>query len=349
MIIFVKVKMLDFLIVGGGISGICAAFELQKKDKKFLIINDSKLNSSSKIAAGIYNPLLPKHIKTAYNADIIYPQVAHFYTQLEEYANAKFHYNTPIYYIFKTMAEQNNWAIALQQEKFKAFGEIKNNLLTDIESPFGYLKINFSGRIDTEKMIETVHKKLHFEKKILDENFDINNLNYVEHNISYNTIKAKNILFCQGNFAPQNLKLKPAKGEIITLKFNLSDYGYDFIPQQGVFLTQNNDKTYKTGSTFEWQNLDNLPSEKGKTEILEKLKFWHTGNFEILDHVAGIRPSSHDRRPLVGKIPNQKNAYILNGMGSKGLALAPHYAAMLVNSVYNNTPIDHEVDVARIF
>lgn len=341
--------MLDFLIVGGGISGICAAFELYKKDKKFIVINDSKLNSSSKIAAGIYNPLLPKHIKKAYNADIIYPQVAHFYTQLEEYANAQFHYNTPIYYIFKTMAEQNNWAIALQQERFKAFGNIENKPLIDIKSPFGYLKINFSGKVDTETMIESVHKKLQQEDLILDEHFDINNLKYEEHNISYKTIKAKNILFCQGVFAPQNLKLKPAKGEILTLKFNSNDDGYDFIPQQGVFLTQNIDKTYKTGSTFEWQNLDNIPTEKGKTEILEKLKFWHNGNFEILNHVAGIRPSSHDRRPLVGKIPNQENTFILNGMGSKGLALAPYYAAMLVNAIYNNTPIDHEVDVARIF
>ncbi len=341
--------MLDFIIVGGGISGICAAFEMHKKGKTFLVIDCPNLNNSTKIAAGIYNPLLPKHLKLAYNALAIYPYVAQFYSELEEFAIAKFHFNTPIHYIFKTMAEQNNWAIALQQEKFKPFGQIENHSLKDINCPFGYLKIHFSGRVDTQTMLNSVHIKLHLENMLIDEHFDNEKIEYHKDYVVYNNIKAKNILFCQGNFSHHVLKLKPAKGEILTLKFKHENYDYAFIPQQGVFLAQSMDKTYKTGSTFEWQNLDNLPTEKGKFEILEKLKTWHNGQFEIVEHTAGIRPSSHDRRPLVGKIPHTENAYILNGMGSKGIALAPYYAKMLINSIYANLPIDEEVNVERVY
>jgi len=341
--------MLDFIIVGGGISGICAAFELKKKNKKFIIFNDSQLTGASKIAAGIYNPLLPKHIKIAYNAGVIYPNINQFYTQLENFVKIKFHFHTPIYYIFSSMAEQNNWAIALQNEKFKPFGNIENKPLKDINCPYGYLKINFSGRVDTKLLTESVHKKLQLEQMLLDEHFEIEQLIYHKDFIEYKTIKAKNILFCQGCFATHKLKLKPAKGEILTLSPIEENYNYDCIPQQGVFLAPTNNNNFKTGSTFEWQNIDNKPTEKGKTEILDKLKQWHLGRFEIIDHEAGIRPSSYDRRPLVGKIPNTTNAYILNGMGSKGIALAPYYAAMLVNSIYNNWNIDSEVNAARVF
>ena len=57
-------KKIDVVIVGQGIAGTILAFYLLKKNKSFLIIDSIKPNqlSSSKIALGVYNPLVLKWI-----------------------------------------------------------------------------------------------------------------------------------------------------------------------------------------------------------------------------------------------------------------------------------------------
>ena len=60
---------LDFIIVGQGIAGTCFAFELLKKNKSFIIIDKDQSNSSSKIALGIYNPLILKWFTKPWKID----------------------------------------------------------------------------------------------------------------------------------------------------------------------------------------------------------------------------------------------------------------------------------------
>ena len=50
----------DFIIVGQGIAGTCFAFELLKQNKTFVIIDHYTPNTSSRVALGVYNPLVLK-------------------------------------------------------------------------------------------------------------------------------------------------------------------------------------------------------------------------------------------------------------------------------------------------
>ena len=47
----------DYLIIGQGICGTMLSWFLHKEGKTFLIIDDNNENASSKIAAGIINPV----------------------------------------------------------------------------------------------------------------------------------------------------------------------------------------------------------------------------------------------------------------------------------------------------
>jgi glycine/D-amino acid oxidase-like deaminating enzyme len=51
----------DYLIVGQGLAGTSLAWHLKESGKKILIVGDSSLPSSSKVAAGIFNPLTGKN------------------------------------------------------------------------------------------------------------------------------------------------------------------------------------------------------------------------------------------------------------------------------------------------
>jgi hypothetical protein len=53
---------------------------------------------------------------------------------------------------------------------------------------------------------------------------------------------------------------------------------------------------------------------------------------------------------MIGRLPRdqQENIYIFNGLGSKGVALAPLYSEILSAHIYGKANIDKDVDVKRM-
>lgn len=335
---FFMSKNCDFLVVGGGLAGVMMHFQLSKYGK-CIVVDNLNQKKSSTVAGGIYNPLMLNYQKKAFNCDLLYPQLNGFYSQFEETLNAKFHYQTPIHYLVKSNEELNNWTLFNHQNSvyFELINPIKN---TFIEEQKAELIIKNSGWVDLDKMIKNYHLLLNTKNEIINE--DVENI--------INDIKCDVLIYCHGNYLnqfrgiPSDI-LKPAKGEVLIVKTNQNHE--DKIYQQGVFMIPLGDGTYKVGSNFEWNDLSLNPTEKAKNEILGKWLKWYKGEYNIIDHLAGVRPSSKDRRPIIGPINSSKKEYIFNGLGSKGIALAPYYSEMLALNIVKNEPISSEVDFIR--
>ncbi len=43
---------------------------------------------------------------------------------------------------------------------------------------------------------------------------------------------------------------------------------------------------------------------------------------EVVDHLAGVRPLSADRMPLIGPVPGWDGVYMATGHGTKGIHLS---------------------------
>ena len=106
---------------------------------------------------------------------------------------------------------------------------------------------------------------------------------------------------------------------------------------------------YKVGATFNWTDKTLFPTEEGKKELLTKLKKIITADFEIVDQVAGIRPTVKDRRPILGKHKKYTQLAILNGLGTRGVMLAPKMAIKLYNHLENDATLDKEVTITRFY
>ena len=72
-----------------------------------------------------------------------------------------------------------------------------------------------------------------------------------------------------------------------------------------------------------------------------------TCDFEVVNQRAGIRPTVSDRRPLVGRHPNHKQMYVLNGLGTRGVLIAPAMAEALYAFIETDTPLAEEIDINR--
>lgn len=60
-------------------------------------------------------------------------------------------------------------------------------------------------------------------------------------------------------------------------------------------------------------------------------------NADLVDHLAGVRPLSADRMPIIGPVPGVEGAILATGHGTKGIHLAPITAKMVEDLVVHGT------------
>lgn len=123
----------------------------------------------------------------------------------------------------------------------------------------------------------------------------------------------------------------------------------DVIIKSGLFILPVGKNLYKVGATYNWEDKTNDSTEKAKEELILGLKQIINCDFEIIDHFAGIRPTVKDRKPLVGRHFSFSNVYILNGLGTRGVMLAPHLSQNLFNFIEFELPLDSDIDINRVY
>ena len=157
-------------------------------------------------------------------------------------------------------------------------------------------------------------------------------------------------MFSEGYGIKQNpyfkdLPLNPAKGELVII--HAPKLKINFVLKAGVFLIPLGDDKYIVGATYEWSDLTNDISLKAKEELLTKLSKLINCPFEVVDQVAGIRPTVKDRRPLVGMHSMHKNLFVLNGLGTRGVMIGPYAARQLYEFIENKRPLEKDIDIVR--
>jgi glycine/D-amino acid oxidase-like deaminating enzyme len=96
--------------------------------------------------------------------------------------------------------------------------------------------------------------------------------------------------------------------------------------------------------------LDEGPTPKAKKELLEKLtEVVRVAVKAVPQHKVGIRPATKDRKPFLGKHPNEQSVYVFNGFGAKGVSLVPYFSERMCAFILEAIPLPKEVDISRYF
>ena len=344
--------MLDYIIVGFGLAGLSFSEQLQKNNKSFVVITEEK-NSSSVVAGGMYNPVILKRFTSPWNAVSQLKYAIPFYKEIEERLSVSVLNSLPVLRVFNAVEEQNNWLIASDKPNLSPFlscNFIKNEYKSIIAcNDFGVVKN--AGRLQVAKLLKSYSEDLSARDGYLNELFDFKLLHVSVDYISYNGLKAKNIVFCEGFGLKSNpyfnyLPLNGTKGEVLIVKS--IDLKLESIVKSGVFVIPlNEDNTYLIGATYHWTDKSWEATNEGRQELVGKLDQLITCDYEIIDQLAGIRPTVKDRRPLVGQHPVCKRMYVLNGLGTRGVMVAPTVSNQLYNSIENNIELDSEININR--
>ena len=341
----------DYIIVGLGLAGLAFAEELISANKTFIVFEDDS-QTSSLVAGGVYNPVILKRFTAVWNAkqqlDIALP----FYEKLEKKFNEKFDNKFIIRKVFKSTEEQNNWFLASDKPLLSEYlnPNIKQEKVVGVIGDFGFGEVSEAGRIDTKKLVNSYREFLKREQKIIFKKFDYQQIEFQENTVKYQQIIADRIVFCEGFGLKENpffnyLPLNEAKGELITI--HAPDLNIDFLLKSTLFVLPLGNNLYKVGATFNWKDKTSNPSEEGKLELIEKLKKVIDIPYKIVEHSAGIRPTVKDRRPLVGVHETHTQLVVLNGLGTRGVMIAPTVAKQLFNHLEQGEMLDKEVNINR--
>ncbi len=344
----------EYLIVGSGLAGITLAHTLEKQGLRFKIIAKPELSKCSQVAAGIYNPVVFYRITKSYMADAVLPFALSFYGNIELKLMQKLLYPHPVAKIFANENESQLWEKRREEGVGHYLGE-HVPFVGDIDrlnSAFGFGLVNQTGSLDCETFLSASLE--YFKPYWLNETFQYADLKHNHDGVEYHDIEAKNVIFCEGHLIANNpffnaIELKPVKGEILIVEFedDLPTEEQELILNKKCYLLPIENRQYIVGATYNWNTLNDEISTEGLEELSKNIREITQIKFKVLRQTAGVRPASADRRPIIGMHPSHPSLFLFNGLGTKGVMLAPYYANELLQLMTLNQQPHKEVSIAR--
>jgi len=343
--------VVDYLIIGQGISGTWLSYYLEKAKKSFIVIDNERPNSASRVAAGIINPVTGRRIVKTWMIDELLSFLIPAYKELGNELNIKaiekkslvdFHPTPQMKIAFDERVKEKAELLFHSKDQWQ-YQDIFNY-------DFGFGEVDPCYVVNLKEILPAWRKKLLSNNQLLEEEFEITELKQANAAINYKNVKSEKIIFCDGIQSSQNpffknLPFALNKGEALLIESPGIPSTHIF--KKGMMLTSIQKDLFWLGSNYLWEFPDNQPTEQFRKQTELLLKTWLKVPFKIVDHIASVRPANIERRPFVGLHPIYKNIGLLNGMGTKGCSLAPFFAKQLTNHLINGHQILPEADISR--
>lgn len=340
----------DYIVVGCGIAGIAACERLEARGLSYLVI-DSGERSATRTAGGVVNPVVLKRFSPVWRSADFIKEAREFYEGLSTRMNSEFRDNLPLYRIFHDNKEQNDWTVLGDSRHHAPYlsQKISHAVNENVNAKFGLGEVFGAFRIDTALLMQNYQAYLLDNKKILKEPFDYAVLDRQGENIRYKEYRAKKILFTEGISAMQNPYFKPElmipkKGEYIT--FKSTQLKLEALLKGPYFIIPLGGDLYQVGATFAHGDTSSEITQEGKIQLQEAVAKMINCPFEIVDQTAGMRPTTKDRRPILGVLGDDKLIFF-NGLGTRGLLMAPLLSKWLLDYTEDDVALPEEVDIKR--
>jgi glycine/D-amino acid oxidase-like deaminating enzyme len=330
------------------------ALQLINQGKKIVVFDESHSNRASAVAAGLFNPITGKYLKQSWMAEKIFPYLFQFYGEAEVLLGQRFFHPMPIYRPFLSIEEQNEWMAQSDRDSLKKFiSKIYTTSVFNgqVNDAFGGVVTQSSGYLDTVSFIGATRDFLKTKNAYLESRLDFEKLIVQKEKVIYYDYEAaKKIIFCDGIAIRVNpyfnwVPIHPLKGETLTISLSeepkvIFNRGVYVVPSQG-------EKIFIVGATYNLQDSTQNVSVAGKKELEEKLRDLIKIPYTINHQNWGMRPTSPDRKPIIGSHPESKNLIIFNGLGTKGVSLAPYFSGQLTAWLEGGGEIVPEVNIDR--
>ena len=290
----------------------------------------------------MYNPIVFRRLNKTWMIDEVLPSMHSFYDSIEKKLGANLKRDIRLFKHTTSKDYQDFWDKRASEPEFRDY-------LIPISENIG--EVNKAGWVDCSLMCSLYINYLENNDRLRSEQFDFDSFTASKDGVTYDKEHFDAVVFCEGPYAVDNpyfkwLPFKIAKGDWVIIE-TIDDLNLDGVINNIVNIIPLGNKQYKLSSTFEWETIDWTPNQEATKELLTAFEELFEVSYRMIDHKSGLRPSASDRRPYLGAHPRNPRVYIYNGLGSKGVILAPFFSSHLANHVLENSPLMKEVDINR--
>jgi len=268
-----------------------------------------------------------------------------FYRELEMRYDTTFWHPIALAAIFPTAQEAGIWQLRLKDTEIAPLLEqvpYNDPGLEQLSQPYGHGVIKRCGWLDVQALQRMHRERWSASGDLLERYVSKSDITAIAGGVHIADHSAPFVVYCQGPFS-EILGSVPVRGEGLTVR--IPGLRLSCAVHRGVFILPIDDDVYKVGSTFAWDDVWSGPTAEALRYLTDRLERAVERPFEVLDHWVGVRPASRDRRPILGRI--SAHEAVFNGLGSRGVLLAPWSAQHLCDQLFSNTAVDPEVDPKR--
>lgn len=341
---------IDVLIVGQGLAGSLLAWELLRRGLKVVIV-DNAAHNASQVAAGLINPVTGQRLVKSHHVDVLLPEAMSWYACLAECFGQTFFVNKPMLRVLGSVKQRQLAEQRVQDTGYQSYLEGLVETEAGIQGEYGILRQRHTGYLRTGAILEQLRQLFIAKDSYRQCEFDYVELS-LQPILKWRDLQPRHLVFCEGYRLAGNpwfgqLPLQPAKGEILHCKAAAAKY--DVIINYGYWLIPDGQHAFKIGATFDTSCLEPLPTLSARQQLQQALNRVcpDLADAQIVDHQAGIRPTTLDKQPFIGSHPRHGNLHVFNGFGAKGSLAIPFYARKFANFLTAQAPLPADSDVRR--
>lgn len=339
----------DTIIVGQGLAGTTLAWHLKEAGERVLILDADRPNTASKIAAGLITPITGQRLALSWRIDEMLPAARAFYARIERRTGERFFHPRAAIRLFQNDVEREIWAKRQASEIYRTFlsqpqpTELLDPIIGDASG--GGFQME-TGQLDVAAYLEASRERLAVGVAEIDWTRDIE---FHDDHVTVLGARANRVISAEGYSATRNpyfswLPFKGAKGDILAIRFEGP------MPSEclhrGIWVVPTDEPgVFRVGATYDWDNLDDVPSDEGRAEIEDRLRAFIHVPYTVIDHQAAVRPIIRESKALVGLHPANPRLGFFNGLGSKGALHAPWFAKTLADHLVAGTALPKEIDI----
>lgn len=346
---------LDYLIIGQGLAGSILAWQLLHAGKQVLVIDDGHRSSSSKVAAGLVNPLAGMRFNCAPRTTQWLASAHAFYDTLGGIYGQAYYHAVDMQRLFRS-PEQVRFFERQQQNPGSAeyLGERLGSEQIDpgIQAPHGGFLQYRTGYLDMPQILADLRHWLIGQNAYREQAIDYTQIELIDQQVAIGDVQATQLVFCEGYRMLHNpwfdkLPLQPDKGEFLLLhsERRLCEH----IVNGAHWIIPLADGGYRFGATHEHKDITTGPTAQAREKLEAGLAglFEQTADVQIVAQDAGVRPATSDRQPFIGTHPRHASLHLFNGFGARGALTIPWFAEQFAAHLLRGAPLPPEADIAR--
>ncbi|MDZ7715483.1 MAG: FAD-dependent oxidoreductase [Balneolaceae bacterium] len=356
----------DYCILGAGIAGLSLADALQEQGHSVCVIDKSEVAAgASGTPGGLVNPATGRRGTKTWKAEACYSAIKENLEKVSEFVDEPIYRQNGVLRpallekMARKMREQyekttwdDGWCQWKTEEEIKAIHPGIQCVDGGLWLPPG-LTVNIGAYLRAlatylnEVGVEIItHAETAIEKA---------SSNWKVH-ASEQTIISSDLIFATGYETIDSpywddLPLHPIKGQVGLFEVPKDLLNFDHsISSLGYIARLDGSNRFIQGSTYDHDFDDLEPNEEGLEYLRGRMKRTLPQLEEkavLIEQWAGVRASTPNYKPILGRHPNHKNLHVFTGLGSKGLMYGKFLANHYIEHLKDRKPLYPSIDIGR--